>query len=58
MQSFLRQNDIIVFSKCNYKVEIDLTQNILGLDLAPRSQKALVEISWCDIKMSTFALKF
>ena len=55
MQSLLRQNELNVFQTT---VEIDLTQNILVLDLAHISQKALVEVSKCDIKMSTFALKF
>ena len=38
-------------------VEIDLGQCILVLDLVHRSQKALVEVSMYNIKMSTFALK-
>ena len=40
------------------KVEIDIWPFILVLDLVHRSQKTFVEIFRCNIKISTFALKF
>ena len=40
------------------KVEIKICQYILVVDIVHRSLKAMVDGSRCDIKMSTFALKF